>query len=169
LPDSWSCVIIAEVMTHQAWMREALAEARIAAQMGEVPVGAVVVWQGAIIGRGGNRKETWRDPTAHAEILALREAARVRQMWRLAGATLYCTLEPCCMCAGALVSARVERLVYALRDAKAGAVGSVFDIVRSPWLNHRLEVISGVLAEDAESLMQAFFRGLRRDEGGTGL
>jgi len=153
-------------MDHERWMREALAEAQQAAATGEIPVGAVVVWQGRIIGRGRNRKEAWADPTAHAELLALREAGQARGGWRLSGATLYCTLEPCCMCAGALVNARVETLVYAVADPKTGAAGSVYDLVRSPWLNHRLRVISGVLAEEARALMQSFFQGLREDEAG---
>jgi len=142
-------------------MREALTEARLAAEAGEVPVGAVVVWQERIIGRGHNCTETLKDPTAHAEMLALREAALTRGAWRLAGAALYCTLEPCCMCAGALVNARVERLVFATRDPKAGAAGAVYDLVRSPWLNHRLQVIAGVLADDAQDMMQTFFASLR--------
>lgn len=153
-------------MDHERWMREALAEAQQAAATGEIPVGAVVVWQGRIIGRGRNRKEAWADPTAHAELLALREAGQARGGWRLSGATLYCTLEPCCMCAGALVNARVETLVYAVADPKTGAAGSVYDLVRSPWLNHRLRVISGVLAEEVRALMQSFFQGLREDEAG---
>jgi tRNA(adenine34) deaminase len=127
-------------------------------------VGAVVVWEGRIIGRGHNRKEMACDPTAHAEILALREAAQTRGGWRLPGATLYCTLEPCCMCAGAMVNARIERLVYAVKDAKTGAAGSVYDIVRSPWLNHRLEVIAGVLSDEAQALMQSFFQALRANK-----
>lgn len=142
-------------------MREALAEAEAAACEGEIPVGAVVVWQGEVIGRGHNRREALADPTAHAEMLALREAAAVRKSWRLAGATLYCTLEPCCMCAGALVNARVDELVFALHDPKTGAAGSVYDLVRSPWLNHRVRVSFGVLADDARELMDAFFTGLR--------
>ena len=124
-------------MDHEAWMREALAEAMQAAAEGEVPVGAVVVRDGRIIGRGHNRKETLADPTAHAELQALREAAAALGAWRLTGATLYCTLEPCSMCAGALVNARVESLVHAVPDPKTGAAGSIYDIVRSPWLNHR--------------------------------
>ena len=148
-------------MDHEHWMREALAEARAAAEAGEIPVGAVVVWGDRIIGHGRNRVEEWGDPTAHAEILALRGAARSRGGWRLSGATLYCTLEPCCMCAGAMVGARIEELVFALRDAKTGAAGSVYDIVRSPWLNHRLRVVSGVLAEEARQLMEGFFGALR--------
>jgi tRNA(adenine34) deaminase len=150
-------------MDQERWMREALAEAAEAARAGEIPVGAVVVWGDEIIGRGHNRKESDSDPTAHAEILAIREAAVKRSSWRLTGCTLYCTLEPCTMCAGALVNARVDRLVYAVRDPKTGAAGSVYDIVRSPWLNHRLEVISGVLADQVQELMAAFFAGLRRD------
>jgi tRNA(adenine34) deaminase len=151
-------------MEHELWMREALAEARAAAQAGEIPVGAVVVWESQIIGRGHNRKEALKDPTAHAEILALRAAAQTRGGWRLSGTRLYCTLEPCSMCAGALVNARVEALVYGLRDPKAGAAGSVYDLVRSPWLNHRLRVTSGVLADEVEALMQAFFAALRGRE-----
>jgi len=142
-------------------MREALTEARLAAEAGEVPVGAVVGWQERSIGRGHNCTEPLKDPTAHAEMLALREAALTRGAWRLAGAALYCTLEPCCMCAGALVNARVERLVFATRDPKAGAAGAVYDLVRSPWLNHRLQVIAGVLADDAQDMMQTFFASLR--------
>ena len=142
-------------------MHEALREARAAGDSGEIPVGAVVVWRDEIIGRGRNLKEGLKDPTAHAEILALREAAETRGGWRLPDTTLYCTLEPCSMCAGALVNARVSRLVYGLRDLKTGAAGSVYDLVRSPWLNHRLEVISGVLAEEVQEMMQAFFRNLR--------
>jgi tRNA(adenine34) deaminase len=149
-------------MDHEGWMREALAEAKLAAADGEIPVGAVVVWDGAVIGRGHNRKERSADPTAHAEIVAIREAAVNRTSWRLSGATLYCTLEPCTMCAGAMVNARIDRLVYGLRDPKTGAAGSVYDIVRSPWLNHRLQVVSGVLADEVGALMEAFFEGLRR-------
>lgn len=145
-------------------MREALAEAQQAAAAGEIPVGAVVVWQERIIGRGRNHKEASADPTAHAELLALREAGQARGGWRLSGATLYCTLEPCCMCAGALVNARVETLVYAVADPKTGAAGSVYDLVRSPWLNHCLKVIPGVLADEVRALMQSFFEGLREGE-----
>lgn len=149
-------------MDHVEWMRAALAEARLAAEAVEVPVGAVVVCDERIIGRGHNQREALHDPTAHAEILALRAAAQARGGWRLPGATLYCTLEPCCMCAGALVNARIETLVYGVRDLKAGAAGSVYDIVRSPWLNHRLKVVAGVLAAEIQALMDDFFRGLRQ-------
>jgi tRNA(adenine34) deaminase len=148
-------------MEYEQWMREALLEAAEAAAAGEIPVGAVVVWRDCIIGRGRNRKEEWEDPTAHAEMLALRDAAHNRGGWRLSEATLYCTLEPCCMCAGAMVNARIERLVYGLRDQKTGAAGSVYDIVRSPWLNHRIRVVFGILATEIQELMQGFFQGLR--------
>jgi tRNA(adenine34) deaminase len=145
-------------------MREALAEAERAAQEGEIPVGAVIVCDGEIVGRGRNRKERTADPTAHAEILAIREAAVNRGAWRLAGCTLYCTLEPCPMCAGAIVQARLDRLVFAIRDPKTGAAGSVYDLVRSPWLNHRVQVQAGVLADKAQAQMEQFFKGLRGSE-----
>ncbi len=147
-------------------MQEALAEAHAAAEEGEIPVGAVVVWQDQVIGRGHNRKETLMDPTAHAEILALRAAGAARGGWRLAGCTLYCTLEPCCMCAGAMVNARIDRLVFAVRDPKTGAAGSVYDLVRSPWLNHTVQVEAGVLADAVREVMDAFFRSLRASAGG---
>ncbi len=145
-------------------MRVALDEARLAAEAGDVPVGAVVVREGQILGRGHNAREALGDPTAHAELLALREAARVSGAWRLTGTTLYCTLEPCSMCAGALVLARVETLIYAVADPKTGAAGSVYDIVRSPWLNHRLKVIPGVLADEVRAMMQGYFQGLRQGD-----
>lgn len=142
-------------------MREALAEARLAQAAGDVPVGAVVVYNGRIIGRGHNRREADQDPTAHAEVLALRQAAATLGSWRLSGATLYCTLEPCCMCAGALVNARVDTVVFGVRDDKTGAAGSVYDLVRSPWLNHRLKVVPGVMAAEIKALMRDFFAHLR--------
>ena len=142
-------------------MIEALAEARLAGSEGEVPIGAVVVFEGRIVGRGRNARERLRDPTAHAEILALQETARVLGRWRLTGATLYATLEPCPMCAGALVNARIDRLVYAVADPKAGAAGSLFDLVRDPRLNHRLEVGSGALAAECGDLLRGFFRAKR--------
>jgi len=153
---------MAPVMDHERWMREALLEAQAAAAEGEIPVGAVVVAQGRVVGRGRNLKETLNDPTAHAEILAMRTAGRTLGGWRLTGTTLYCTLEPCSMCAGAMVNARVERLVFGVHDPKTGAAGSVYDLVRSPWLNHRIEVIPGVLADEIAELMRGFFQGLRQ-------
>ncbi len=142
----------------EAFMREALAEARAAAGQGEVPVGAVVVLAGEIIGRGRNLRETTGDPTAHAEMVAIREAAGRVGCWRLEGATLYVTLEPCAMCAGAMVLARIRRLVYGARDPKAGAAGSLMDIVRDRRLNHRLEVTEGVLEADCGGILREFFR-----------
>jgi tRNA(adenine34) deaminase len=146
---------------HSAWMRLALAEADKAAALGDVPIGALAVCDGVIVGRGFNRKEYDRDPTAHAEIIALREAARTLGSWRLVGVTLYCTLEPCAMCAGAMIQARLARLVYAADDPKAGAAGSVLDLLSHEQLNHRVEVVRGVLAEEAQAQIRAFFDGLR--------
>src|SRR2546430_4717779 len=143
-------------------MAGALAEPRRPAAEGEVPIGAVVVHAGRVVGRGRNARETRRDPTAHAEVLALQEAARALGRWRLTGATVYATLEPCPMCAGALVNARVDRLVYAVADPKAGAAGTLFDILRDPRLNHRVEVASGVLAEECGALLSGFFRQRRK-------
>ncbi len=144
-------------------MFQALAEAELALAHGDVPVGAVAVCEGAIVGRGHNRKEAARDPTAHAEILALREAARALGGWRLGQVTLYCTLEPCPMCAGAMISARLGRLVYGADDPKAGAAGSVVELLRDPRFNHRVAVIRGVLAEESQALLERFFSRLRSD------
>jgi tRNA(adenine34) deaminase len=146
----------------ETFMAEALGEARLAGAEGEVPIGAVLVADGRIAGRGRNARERLRDPTAHAEILALQDAARALGRWRLTGSTMYATLEPCPMCAGALVNARVDRLVYAVEDPKAGAVDTLFDLVRDPRLNHRVEVASGVLAEECGTLLREFFRQRRK-------
>jgi tRNA(adenine34) deaminase len=146
----------------ESWMAEALAEARRAAAEGEVPIGAVVVSGGRIVGRGRNARERLNDPTAHAEILALQEAARSLGRWRLTGATIYATLEPCPMCAGALVNARLDRLVYAVADPKAGAAGTLFDIPRDARLNHQVQVDSGVLAAECGELLKEFFRARRK-------
>ena len=146
----------------ESWMAEALAEARLAAAEGEVPIGAVVVFEDRIVGRGRNARERLGDPTAHAEVVALRAAARALGRWRLTGCTLYVTLEPCFMCAGALVNARVDRLVFSVPDPKAGAVGSLADVGRDPRLNHRLEVASGALAAECGDLLRDFFRERRR-------
>jgi tRNA(adenine34) deaminase len=148
-------------MMDATWMAEALVEARAAGGEGDVPIGAVVVFEGRIVGRGRNAREKLRDPTAHAEILALQEAARTLQRWRLTGATVYATLEPCPMCAGALVNARIDRLVYGVSDPKAGAAGSLVDIPRDPRLNHRIAVDSGVLAEECGAVLRDFFRSRR--------
>src|SRR5207248_4392339 len=149
-------------MMDETFMAEALAEARLAAAEGEAPVGAVLVADGRIAGRGRNARERLHDPTAHAEILALQEASRTLGRWRLTGSTMYATLEPCPMCAGALVNARVDRLVYAVADPKAGAVHTLFDVLRDARLNHRIEVVSGVMAAECGELLTSFFRA-RRD------
>jgi tRNA(adenine34) deaminase len=139
------------------FMRMALAEARAAERAGEVPVGAVVVLAGEVIARGANRTIVDCDPTAHAEIVALRAAARALGNYRLAGATLYVTIEPCAMCAGAMVQARLERLVYGADEPKGGAVRSCFTVLDHPQLNHRVAVTSGVCAEESAALLQTFF------------
>ncbi len=138
-------------------MRQALAEAERALDTADVPVGAVIVHEGGIIGRGRNQREHLQDPTAHAEIIALTAAASALGSWRLIGCTMYVTLEPCVMCAGALVNARLERLVYGADDPKAGACGSLFNIVIDERLNHRLEVTRGILADDCGRLLSEFF------------
>ncbi|MFE3941641.1 tRNA adenosine(34) deaminase TadA [Streptomyces sp. NPDC059118] len=140
-------------------MRRALAEADLAALAGDVPVGAVVLGpDGALLATGHNEREATGDPTAHAEVLALRRAATTLGHWRLTGCTLVVTLEPCTMCAGALVQSRVDRVVYGARDEKAGAAGSLWDLVRDRRLNHRPEVIQGVLENECASLLTSFFR-----------
>lgn len=144
-------------------MREALSEARRAGALEEVPVGAVVVLEDRVIGRGCNRREVDQDPLAHAEVLAIRQAAAHIGSWRLTGATLYVTLEPCAMCSGALVLSRIARLVYGARDPKAGFCGSLGNLVEDPRLNHRLEVEGGVLEEESAALLRTFFKALRRD------
>ncbi|URM92684.1 tRNA adenosine(34) deaminase TadA [Streptomyces sp. MRC013] len=141
-------------------MERALAEAERAALAGDVPVGAVVLGpDGVLLATGRNEREATGDPTAHAEVLALRRAARRLGEWRLTGCTLVVTLEPCVMCAGALVQSRVDRLVFGAVDEKAGAVGSLWDLVRDRRLNHRPEVVHGVLAEECAGLLTRFFRG----------
>jgi tRNA(adenine34) deaminase len=138
-------------------MREALAEARRALQAGEVPVGAVVAVDGVVVGRGHNQPIVAGDPTAHAEVIALRQAARACGNYRLTGATLYATVEPCPMCAGAALQARVARLVYGAADVKAGAVESLFRLLDDPRLNHRVRVTAGVLADESAALLSRFF------------
>jgi tRNA(adenine34) deaminase len=145
----------------QHWMRLALTQAAEAMKLGEVPVGAVAVLNGEIIGTGFNRKESDQDPTAHAEMIAMRRAAERLNNWRLVGVTLYCTLEPCPMCAGAMIQARLSRLVYGARDTRFGADGTIIDVLGQPAFNHRVEVMSGVLADEAGELLQQFFRQLR--------
>jgi tRNA(adenine34) deaminase len=142
-------------------MQEALAEARKASAAGEVPIGAVIVCRGEMIARGQNSVIRTSDPTAHAEIVALRQAARTFGNYRLNGCTLYVTLEPCVMCAGAMVHARLDRLVYAATDPKAGACGSVLSIINHPQLNHQMKLEQGVLADQCAELLRSFFRDRR--------
>ena len=144
-------------------MKLAIEQARIAGENGDVPIGAVIVHNGRIIGKAYNQREQLQDPTAHAEIIALTQAAAALENWHLNGCTMYVTLEPCCMCAGALVLARMERLVYGCDDPKAGACKSLYNIVRDERLNHRLEVTCGVLAEQCGQLLQEFFAHRRQE------
>jgi tRNA(adenine34) deaminase len=145
-------------MTDLDFMQAALAEARLAAEAGEVPIGAVVVREEAVVARGQNRVLRDLDPTAHAEIVALRAAAGALGNYRLPGCTLYVTLEPCAMCAGAMIHARLDRLVYAAADPKAGAAGSVLSVLNHPQLNHQMQVEQGILAEETGELLRSFFR-----------
>jgi tRNA(adenine34) deaminase len=140
------------------FMKLAIEQAKIAEENGDVPIGAVIVYQNQIIGKAYNQREQLNDPTAHAEIIALTQAAAALESWRLNGCTIYVTLEPCPMCAGALVLSRMDRLVYGCDDPKTGACKSLYNIVQDERLNHRLEVTSGVLAEDCSKLLQDFFQ-----------
>jgi tRNA(adenine34) deaminase len=150
-------------MDDLSWMRLALDEAQLAIAHGDVPIGALAVLKGEVIARAHNRREIDGDPTAHAELLAIRAASHTIGHWRLEEVTLYCTLEPCAMCAGAMVLARLPRLVYGTVDPKAGAGGSVLDLLNHPRLNHRVEVMGGVLADEAAALIRSFFAGLRAE------
>ena len=153
------------LVVHELCMREALQEARLALQSAEVPVGAVVVMDDVIIGRGHNQRQTLPDPTAHAEVLALRQAAQHLGHWQLTAATLYVTLEPCIMCLGAAVLSRIGCLVFGCKDPKAGACGSQFDILGMKRLNHTFPVIGGVCQDEASTLLRGFFQALRRRGG----
>ncbi|HYV03900.1 MAG TPA: tRNA adenosine(34) deaminase TadA [Blastocatellia bacterium] len=146
------------ISTDEEFMRLALAEAEAARMAGEVPVGAIVVVNGAVVGHGRNAVIGSSDPTAHAEIVALREAARALNNYRITGATLYSTIEPCAMCAGAIVHARIERLVFGARDPKAGAVETFFQICSTEFLNHRVSVEGGILEAESRAMIQSFFR-----------
>ena len=145
-------------------MLEALKEAEAAARLGEVPIGAVLVRNGIIIGRGHNLRETSNDPTTHAEMVAIRQGAERIGSWRILESTLYVTLEPCVMCMGAIILARIPRLVYACRDPRAGAVGSIYDFSRDERFNHRVEVTEGILAERCSEMLSGFFRNLREQK-----
>jgi len=150
--------------TDEQWMALALTQAAQAMASGEVPVGAVAVLDGRVIAEGHNIKEAEQDPTAHAELVVLRHAARILENWRLGGVTLYSTLEPCPMCAGAMIQARLERLVYGAKDIRFGADGSVIDVLKEPRFNHRVMVTFGVMEEESAALMQSFFRQLRQKQ-----
>lgn len=143
-------------------MRLALAQAQRAYDLGDVPVGAVVVYQGVVLAQACNRTFTNHDPAGHAEVVALQLAARLQQSPRIPGCTLYVTLEPCCMCVGAMIQARIDRLVYAADEPKTGAVSSAFELATSPQHNHQFEITAGVLAEDSRQLIQAFFAERRK-------
>ncbi|MEC9464470.1 MAG: tRNA adenosine(34) deaminase TadA [Myxococcota bacterium] len=145
----------------ERWMRAAYREAERARDLGEVPVGALVVFQDEVVGFGFNRRETDHDPVAHAEILAIRQASEQLGRWRLTGCELFVTLEPCPMCAGAIVNSRLDRLVYGASDPRAGAAGTVFDLVRDERLNHQVEVVPGVLADSCSQILSDFFADLR--------
>lgn len=145
------------------YMQLALEVARRAPALGEVPIGAVLVQDGQILAQVHNFREIWQDPTAHAEVVAIREAATKLGTWRLTGTTLYATIEPCSMCAGAIIQSRISRLVFGARDPKAGACGSVFNLPDERRLNHRVIVLGGVLERESQELMQTFFRSLRED------
>ena len=154
--------MVNEMLSDYDFMELALQEAREAYALGEVPIGAVLVIDGAVIATGHNMRETWHDATAHAEVIAIQKACRKLGRWRLTGATLYVTIEPCPMCAGALVMSRIDRLVYGSPDYKGGAVESLFNIVQNDALNHRIEVLSGVRADECSALMREFFRERRK-------
>jgi tRNA(adenine34) deaminase len=145
----------------EKWMKQALDLAEQAVLLGEVPVGAVAVRDGQVIGKGFNRKETDQDPSAHAEMIALRQAADYLKNWRLIGVTLYSTLEPCPMCAGVMIQGRLERLVYGVKDLRFGADGTVINVLNEPGFNHQVMVRSGILEEKSAALLQAFFKELR--------
>jgi tRNA(adenine34) deaminase len=152
---------VGEIAVHRKYMQEAIAEAKLALAAGEVPVGAVVVLDGEIVGRGHNRREQLQDPTAHAEIMAIRAAAERLKRWRLTGASIYVTLEPCPMCAGAIVNSRLDTLVFGAYDAKAGAVVSLMNLVQDERLNHSLQVYDGICQEECAELLRNFFLELR--------
>ena len=145
------------------YMKIALSEAQNAAEIGEIPIGAVLVLDGEIIAKAHNMRETWQDATAHAETIVIREACKNLKRWRLTGATLYVTIEPCPMCAGAIVMSRISRLVYGSPDSKAGAAESLFNVVNNPALNHMVEVTSGVCSEECTQVMKDFFKKRRSD------
>lgn len=152
---------------HEFYIKECLKEAKKALEKDEVPIGCLIVSEGRIIGRAHNQKEILKDPTAHAEMIAITQAASYLDNWRLEGVDVYVTVEPCLMCAAALVQARVKRIIYGVNDPKAGGCGSIFNIVNEKRLNHQIELISGILKEDCQAILQEFFRLKRRDFSDT--
>ena len=148
----------------EKWMRHALNEAQLALKIGEIPVGAVVVYENKIIGRGHNQVEGLNDPTAHAEIIAIGAAATYLNSWRLSGASLYVTLEPCAMCAGALVLSKIDRLIFGAKDPKAGACGSLYNIVQDIRLNHQVQIIPYILEEECGKILRVFFEKVRQSQ-----
>jgi tRNA(adenine34) deaminase len=162
--DFWRSGVFVKQRSDELWMEEALREAQRAQALGEVPVGAVVVLEGRVIGRGCNRPITENDPTAHAEILALREAGQEMRNYRLVDCDLFVTVEPCAMCAGAITHARIRRLIYGADDLKAGGVKSVVEVLNHQGLNHQVDVTAGVLAGRSREMLQAFFRQKRGGE-----
>lgn len=146
---------------HEVWMIEAIIEARKAEDIAEVPIGAVIVYEGRVIGRGHNLRETSLDPTAHAEMIAIRDASQQLGAWRLSDCTLYVTLEPCPMCAGAIVQSRIDRIVFGTADPKAGCAGTLMNLLQDTRFNHRTEIVEGVLQPECAELLTAFFRKLR--------
>lgn len=155
------------IHSDEYFMKLALQEAELAFEEAEVPVGAVIVFEHHVIGRAHNQRERLKDPTAHAEILAITQAAAARGDWRLTGSTMYVTLEPCPMCAGALVNARVDRLVYGVEDPRAGACGTLWNLVQSESLNHRMSVTPGLMADGCRGLLQEFFKARRQPQRGS--
>ena len=147
-----------------AYMRLALEQAAHSAALGEVPIGAVLVHEGRVLAQSHNHREAWQDPTAHAELIVVREGAKTLRRWRLVDTTLFVTLEPCAMCLGAIVLARIPRLVFGAKDPKAGACGSVLDFASNPRLNHRVEVIGGLLEEESQQMLSDFFKALRAQQ-----
>ena len=162
MPEDYQFSLTMPESEDERWMRHALAEAQLALKKDEVPVGAVVVYEDKIIGRGHNQVETLKDPTAHAEIIAIGAAATYLNSWRLSGASLYVTIEPCAMCAGALVLSRIERLVFGAKDPKAGACGSLYNIVQDIRLNHQVQIIPYILEQECSQILQAFFERVRQ-------
>lgn len=146
----------------EKWMRYALAEAHLALKKNEVPIGAVVIYEGRIIGRGHNQVENLKDPTAHAEIIAIGAASNFLSSWRLSGSSIYVTIEPCAMCAGAMVLSRLDRLIFGAKDPKAGACGSLYNIVQDIRLNHQVQIIPYILEQECAQILEAFFEKIRQ-------